>query len=1508
MQKDNLLEDSSVMSGSYNHLPVCYEILMSIGISMNLYEMLRSSLSVYMKKLNCIEGIIYRVRPAEKSSFSSEMIFSIPYALITKSAYDRIERLVPDHFPKRGFDLFRRKLTIKGEVAEKMFYHIMNLDDFGFIVLISENKYLDDDIIQNLEEINLRLGRACMVCVKIEALEESAKRYSQQQKLLPEMLCETNLQGDITFANNYAIEKTEYSMSDLQNGFNILNIIHPAEHELFIKSFAISLNHDKLPPRAYTVIKKDGTTFPSLLYTNRLLKNDKIEGLIGVMVDITDIKENERKLELYTERLELALSGSDAGLWDWNILTGHFYFSEKWCNMLGYDVSEIEPDVSSWEKLVHPDDMPLVMEALNKHLENKVPLYQSEHRVKAKTGEWKWILDTGKVTKRDDTGKAIRAAGIHIDISERKYIEELVKTEYDLDLQLAKSKSLDETIKICLESTIKNSQMDCGGFYIEDESGGGFRLIQHIGLSDEFVKNTSFCPAGSKNARIILDGKPLYSKHMDIINNDPSGKMKILNAFAVLPILHSNKPIGCMIIASRSSEKISDFSRTILEKIALHIGSFIIQARNEDRLHQNQQDLNTLFNTIDDFLFILDLDGKMVFFNSTVTERLGYNEKELFQKNVLMVHPPSRHEEVTIKIQGMLIRTEEVCRVPLLSKNGFEIPVETIVKKGKWGGKDVLIGISRDTTERISYENQIRENAERLEMALFAGDAGLWDWNIEKNEFILNEKWFAMRGFENNKTDYNLDTWKNLLHPNDAEPAMMALNDHLKNKTTFYQAEYRTMTHSGKYIWVLDTGKITEYDAEGKPLRVVGTHIDITSKKENEMILQQNLRQQEILSEIALELNSLDKFDKRINAVLKKIGSHINVSRVYIFEDSPDGLLTSNAFEWCNNNVLPKIDKLQDIPYEVIPSWKSILIDKEQVFSENISELPDDLRAILEPQKIKSILVYSLFVQGAFFGFIGFDECSRNKIWSKSELQLLRTVSGIIANAYERKIMEQSIITERDKANDANRAKSEFLANMSHEIRTPMNAILGFSEALYHKLDSVQHRKMVQSVLSSGNLLLSLLNDILDLSKIEAGKLKISPQPVDLKNILQEIKLLFNDKAHNKGIEINIFISSGFPGILILDEIRIKQVIFNFVGNAVKFTHEGYVNLKLDFEFQSVNYGNLTIEVEDTGIGIPESQQKLIFEAFRQQSGQSNRMYGGIGLGLSISKRLVEKMDGTIRVSSKEGKGSSFKVMLPDIVVNVPKFKKQEQYEIKEELIFENANILVVDDVLSNIEAIENLLSAEGLNILLVENGEVSLGILKHTTPDLILLDIRMPGINGYEVARKIKSDSRLLHIPVIAFTASVFSVEKIEKSGFFDGCLIKPVNKANLLSQIARFLKHKTRSRDNQVEETNLLYLENLPADILGVLPQIEESLRINLLPKWEIINGKLVLFRIEEFAIELKQLALNFNFIYLADYAEKVIEALEMVDLDTLRETLSEFPHIIDKISSIIKNKANG
>jgi len=473
---------------------------------------------------------------------------------------------------------------------------------------------------------------------------------------------------------------------------------------------------------------------------------------------------------------------------------------------------------------------------------------------------------------------------------------------------------------------------------------------------------------------------------------------------------------------------------------------------------------------------------------------------------------------------------------------------------------------------------------------------------------------------------------------------------------------------------------------------------------------------------------------------------------------------------------------------------------------------------------------------------------------------------------------------------------------MSHEIRTPMNAILGFSEALYHKLENQVYRKMVGSIVSSGNLLLALLNDILDLSKIESGKLEINPHPVNLRTVLKEIQVLFSNKARIKNLELSISVSSDFPKVLLLDEIRIKQVLFNLVGNAIKFTHKGYVFVRLKYQEKGDEPGDLMIEVEDTGIGIPELQQEIIFDAFIQQSGQSNRKYGGVGLGLAISKRLVEKMKGVISISSQEGKGSVFSIHIPNVEISKHTARAQMPKHIEQHISFKDSRLLVVDDIQSNIEAIESLLDDTGIAVTSVESGEAALEILNHFRPDVILLDIRMPGINGFEVAKYIKSNAELADIPLIAYTASVIRSEVLEKSQDFNSYLYKPVKRAELMEQLSRYIEHSHSEMPTPEDLPYTFNTDNLPDGIVRKMPEICKRLQDEFLPRWETLRGQYILFEIEDFAKDLMEFARRYKFQSLVDYSAKLLQELESVDLESINVTLGEFPRIIKALSQLI------
>ena len=389
-------------------------------------------------------------------------------------------------------------------------------------------------------------------------------------------------------------------------------------------------------------------------------------------------------------------------------------------------------------------------------------------------------------------------------------------------------------------------------------------------------------------------------------------------------------------------------------------------------------------------------------------------------------------------------------------------------------------------------------------------------------------------------------------------------------------------------------------------------------------------------------------------------------------------------------------------------------------------------------------------------------------------------IRGVMIDISERKKMEQKLRVERDRANAANKAKSEFLANMNHEIRTPLNAILGHGETLQNKVDSTEHRTIVKSILNSANLLLKILSDILELSRIEAEQIEVSLEPVNLNYQLQELVMPFKEKANYKGLAFKYSDAATLPKYLMLDKEKVNQLISHLIDNAIKFTNEGHVHINCEY-IDDEAIGNIEIKISDTGIGIPKNQHKSIFEVFKQQSGEANRQFGGTGLGLAISKKIVEKMNGSIRVKSVVGKGSTFVICLPAVNVSQAFSVQQEQ---KPNATLKDESKKDSDEVKSDTTSKE--LSYEQL----------------HKIPELFLL------LSG----------------------------------------------------------KHKT---------------------------------------EWESLKNSLVLYKIEEFASSIKQVGISYGIDIVEDYADKILDALRVIDLNALRHNLQLFPKLLKQLESLIPPK---
>lgn len=392
---------------------------------------------------------------------------------------------------------------------------------------------------------------------------------------------------------------------------------------------------------------------------------------------------------------------------------------------------------------------------------------------------------------------------------------------------------------------------------------------------------------------------------------------------------------------------------------------------------------------------------------------------------------------------------------------------------------------------------------------------------------------------------------------------------------------------------------------------------------------------------------------------------------------------------------------------------------------------------------------------------------------------------------------------------------------------------------------------------------------------------------------------MFSGQAAGKGINLSVNVSEGVPDLLVFDEVRIKQVIFNLLGNAIKFTRTGDVNLNVSYVPDEQFSGELRIGVIDTGAGIPEKDLERIFEPFVQQSGLLNRDYEGAGLGLSVCKRLIEQMNGTIKVYSKEGVGSSFNVAIPGVARGKKLDLHQVSTGIEGEVLFSGGSVMMVDDVSSNMNAMDALLKGTGLEVVHAGNGETAIRLLNHITPDVILLDTRMPGLDGYDVATCIRGIETLQNTKIIACTASVANKDELEQSELFDDYLYKPVNRHELISVLGKYLEHTVVEKFSEIQATDEKLV--LSGDLTIMLPELINELEGRFTGLWREIDGSLVLFRIEGFAAELQKLLERYPVPQLQHYVKELNEALEIIALDQIRATVSAFPDLIMQIKTL-------
>ncbi|MGD9127130.1 MAG: ATP-binding protein, partial [Planctomycetia bacterium] len=656
-------------------------------------------------------------------------------------------------------------------------------------------------------------------------------------------------------------------------------------------------------------------------------------------------------------------------------------------------------------------------------------------------------------------------------------------------------------------------------------------------------------------------------------------------------------------------------------------------------LQESEAYLRMLYNNLLDPAFLIDFHTKQIVdSNQAARDFYGYTKEEFSQMTPADLHlEEDGLVDVLDKTERPRVHRRQHCK-----KDGGSPWVEIQQSYFEREGKKFNILNLRDITEQVEIQEAFEKNYRRLVEAQEIAKIGNWEYHIDTRKCWASEQ--AHRIFAHQPDAKGFIDWADMLeHFEDSPDMMRSYHEFIDGKLDMLSLSHEIVAHDKVHRSIEIIVKL-ERDDKNKPLMLFGTVEDVSERRDLEKQLQADARRESFLARCLRLMLKSHEVDKTVNKIIREVGDYFEADEVLVFKSGIKDDDTALSYIWGGREG-NQVDTKPQAGSKQIRMWLDLLMQGPKIIH-SISDLSGNKpQSFLREEGINSLLSAPIMLQRDMWGRIAIAYFEENKKLSDRDTALLETLARVISLGIERSQRENALLDERNRAESASQAKSEFLANMSHEIRTPMTAILGFADILAYSQDEDEKEEAVHTIRKNGQFLLKVINDILDFSKIEANRIDLESKEFNLLRFLGEIESLIAVSAKEKGIAFRLECPDSIPETITTDPLRLKQILLNLLGNAIKFTTEGHVSVVTEL-VEVEGKQKLQFQVIDTGIGISEEQLPCLFKPFTQADSSVTRRFGGSGLGLTISARLAEMLGGSIQVMSEVGVGSVFTVQV----------------------------------------------------------------------------------------------------------------------------------------------------------------------------------------------------------------------------------------------------------------------